>query len=127
MPSQPRVLVADDDRDLLHAVGVALARLGIDVVRVETGGDLIEKMAEEGPFDLLVTDVAMPWMNGLQAIGAVRTAGLGLPVVVITALDDEKLPAKVAAFGERTILLRKPFELAKLESTVARLLSEPRS
>ena len=67
MPLEGRVLVADDDAELLEVVADTLIRLGADVIRASTGAELIERLAEYGPFDLIITDVAMPWMTGLQA------------------------------------------------------------
>lgn len=125
--ARARVLVADDDRDLLDAVAAALGRLGLDVVCAGSGGELVEHMAEEGPFDLIVTDVAMPWMSGLQAMRAVRRAGISTPVIVMTALKDEATAAQVVALDETAVLLRKPFELAELEAAASRLLSSQRS
>lgn len=126
MISHPRVLIADDDRDLLDAVTAAVKTLGADVVRAETGGELIERMADEGPFDLVITDISMPWMNGLQALHAARTAGVETPVIVMTAMKNDRIPAQVAAVG-RTELLQKPFELDQLAAAVSRLLAERRS
>jgi CheY-like chemotaxis protein len=117
-----RILVADDDPDLLGTVADALERTGAEVVRAQTGGELIEALGEQGPFDLVVTDVAMPWMTGLQAIQATRYAGLVMPVIVMTALRDQNLPERVGALGDRTILLRKPFGFAELANAVARLV-----
>jgi CheY-like chemotaxis protein len=122
MVPHPRVLVADDDPELLAAVADALSRLGADVSRAESSAELIERLAGEGPFDLVVTDVSMPWMNGLQAIHAARMAGLGTSVIVMTALKDERIAARVEALGRRTILLRKPFDLKQLETAVEELL-----
>ena len=65
----------------------------------------------------------MPWMSGLQAMRAVRTVGLGVPVIVMTALDGERLPAQVRALGGNAVLLRKPFEFSQLESLASTLLS----
>ncbi len=121
--NHPRVLVADDDRDLLDAVAAAVTQMGADVVRAETGGDLIERLADEGPFDLVITDIAMPWMNGLQALHAARTAGDETPVIVMTAMKNERIPAQVEAAG-KTLLLQKPFELDELAEAVTRLLAQ---
>jgi len=118
-----RILVADDDPDLLGAVAAALERLGAEVVRAQNGGELIERLAEEGPFTLVVADVSMPWMSGLQVMYSARTAGLGIPVVVMTALKDQHLAEQVQALGPNAVLLRKPFELDELESAVSSLVS----
>ncbi len=117
-----RILVADDDPELLDAVAEALADLGADVVSAGSGAELIEKLADEGPFALVVTDIAMPWMSGLQAMATARTAGVGAAVIVMTALRDERIPAQVRALGRRAVLLRKPFDLSDLESVAATLL-----
>jgi CheY-like chemotaxis protein len=119
-----RVLVADDDPGLLEAVAAALTRLGARVTRAEDGAALIEHLAADGPFDLVVTDLAMPWMTGVRAMHAARTTGLGTPVIVMTALDDDWVPARVAALGPNAALLPKPFNLADLESLASRLLAE---
>lgn len=118
-----RILVADDDPDLLRSVAAALERLGAEVVRARNGGELIERLADQGPFTLVVADVSMPWMSGLQVLYSARTAGLGIPVVVMTALKDERLVEQVQALGRNAVLLRKPFELDELESAVTRLVS----
>jgi CheY-like chemotaxis protein len=115
-----RVLLAEDDLALMGTISHALAVLGYAVVRAENGAELIEQLAEKGPFDLVVTDVSMPWMDGLNAIRSMRTAGLPTPVIVITALADQDIPARVRALSP-AILLRKPFELRELEAALASL------
>ena len=118
-----RVLVADDDPQLLEAVCDALDRMDADVVRASTGADLIEQLATAGPFDLVVTDISMPWMSGLQAMRSTRAAGLATSVIVMTALTDQRIPAQVKSLGENAVLLRKPFELSELQSAASTLLS----
>ena len=121
-----RILVADDDLQLLDTVAEALRRLGADVVQAESGAELIEQLASEGPFDLVVTDISMPWMSGMQALRSVRMVGLGMPVIVMTAHGDERVSEQVQALGPNAVLLRKPFELDDLETAAAKLLSAPR-
>jgi CheY-like chemotaxis protein len=126
MLTRARVLVADDDPQLLDAVSDAFTKLDANVVRASSGADLIEQLATAGPFDLVVTDISMPWMSGLQAIRSTRAAGLSTSVIVMTALADPRIPAQVKALGAHAILLRKPFELSELESAASMLLSSRR-
>ena len=123
MLSRARILVADDDLELLDAVAEALSHLGADVVRARTGGELIDKIADEGPFSLVVTDISMPWMSGLQAMHSVRTAGLATPVIVMTALKEGRVADQVRTLGRDAVLMRKPFALADLQQTARTLLS----
>ena len=120
--SGARVLVADDDPELLESVTEALTRVGADVVQATNGAQLIEHMADHGPFDLVVTDIAMPWMSGVRAMRAARTAGLGMPLVVMTALRDAGIAAEVKSVG--ATLLRKPFALGELETVAAKLIAK---
>ena len=124
MLTRARVLVADDDPELLEAVAETLTRLGADVIQASNGAQLIEQLADQGPFDLVVTDIAMPWMTGVRAMRAARIAGLGTPLIIMTALRDGSIPDQVSALG--ATLLRKPFELAELESAAAKLLAQGR-
>lgn len=118
-----RILVADDDREMLDAVADALRQLGAEVVLAESGAELIVRLAGEGPFSLIVTDVSMPWMNGLKAMQSARAAGHAMGVIVMTALRDARIDAQVHALGRNVVLLRKPFELSQLEAAAAKLLS----
>jgi two-component system cell cycle sensor histidine kinase/response regulator CckA len=117
-----RALVADDDGELLSLVTQALERHQITVVAVQCGGDLLEAIANNGPFDLIVTDVQMPWMTGLHVMHTMRSAGLPVPVVVMTALRDPTIPHQVAQLGGHAVLLQKPFTLARLYSAIDRCL-----
>jgi CheY-like chemotaxis protein len=126
MLSRARVLVADDDPQLLDAVSEAFSQMDANVVRASSGADLIEQLATAGPFDLVVTDISMPWMSGLQAIRSTRAAGLATSVIVMTALTDPRIPAQVQSLGANAVFLRKPFELSELESAAAMLLAARR-
>ena len=101
---------------LLEMVCEAFNRMNANVVRASSGADLIEQLATAGPFDLVVTDISMPWMSGLQAMRATRSAGLATPVIVMTAVRDERVAARVKSLGENAVLLREtvPAECARV-------------
>jgi len=122
-----RALVADDDVEMLSLVSLALQKFGADVVAVTTGGELLERLANDGAFDVIVTDISMPWMTGMQVMHSARTAGLPVPVVVMTALRDPTLPAQVMSLGARAELLQKPFSIAELYAALRRCLATPAS
>ena len=122
------MLVADDDADMLAAVSDALASLGFDVLSVENGAGLIDRLAMDGPFDLIVTDISMPWMDSLKTLRSIRSAGVTTPVVVMTALTDEQIPARVQALGANAVLLRKPFGLDELAAAaLSKVAGGPRA
>jgi CheY-like chemotaxis protein len=116
---QLRALIADDDANLLEVVSFIVDQLGIEVMQATTGGELLEKLAEYGPFDVIVTDVAMPWMTGLHVVHSARAAGAWCPVIVMTALRDRKTNEQVATLGDHVLLLRKPFSVAALQAAMS--------
>lgn len=119
-----RVLVADDDGEILTLIEKALRQFyDADVVAVASGGELLDKIANDGAFDVIVTDVTMPWMTGLHVMHSARTAGLPIPVVVMTALRDPTLPEQVASLGAFAELLHKPFTLVELFAALRRSLA----
>ncbi|HEX8107704.1 MAG TPA: response regulator [Kofleriaceae bacterium] len=116
--TRSRALVADDDLEILDMVSRALSQLGLEVITASSGSDLLDKVAEQGPFDLVVTDVAMPWMSGLQVMHSARTAGMRCPVIVITALRDSRTGDQVETLGAQVRRLNKPFSMGELEEAV---------
>jgi two-component system OmpR family response regulator len=122
MKKSARVLVADDDSELLAVVSDVFADLGFDVARVGNGSELIGRLAADGPFDLIVTDISMPWMDGLKTVRSLRSAGVMAPVIVMTALRDPTIAAHVRALGSNAILLRKPFDLSEITAAAEMLV-----
>lgn len=119
-----RALVADDDPEMLSLVCNALDRFDADVVAVASGGELLETIANGGPFDVIVTDIAMPWMSGLQVMQSARTAGMPVPVVVMTALRDPTLFDQVSSLGTHAELLYKPFTIDELFAALRSCLAD---
>lgn len=119
-----RAIVADDDANLLEVVSEIIDHLGIVVVQASSGAELMTKLAHEGPFDVAVVDVAMPWMTGLHVMISARSAGMMCPVVVMTALRDARTTSQVIALGDHVHLLAKPFSMAQLEAAVLSSLEE---
>ena len=116
-----RVLVADDDPEMLELVAnIAKRHLGAEVTRVATGHELLDAIAH-GAFDLVITDISMPWMTGLQVMHSARTAGLPVPVVVMTGMENPDLGVQVDALGTRARLLHKPFTLQELLAAVGEI------
>jgi two-component system copper resistance phosphate regulon response regulator CusR len=81
----------------------------------------LKRLGEDGAFDLIIADVLMPWMTGLQVASSVREAGLEVPVILMTGTRDSTLDERVDSL-DRTVLLRKPFGDRELRAAVQKLL-----
>jgi CheY-like chemotaxis protein len=116
-----RILVADDDADLLEVLVESLTEAGANVASVKSGAELLKRLGEDASFDLVIADVLMPWMTGLQVASSVRDAGLEVPVILMTGARDASLDERVDSL-DRTLLLRKPFDQGELKAAVQKLL-----
>ena len=117
-----RIAVAEDD-DVMRAWLVNALTVGeTDVHQATSGAELVALLAEHGPFDLLVTDLSLPWMDGLQVIASARSAGVRTPVLFVTGHDHEGLAGLIARFGD-SLLLRKPVGIAELRAGAQNLLA----
>ena len=119
---QPRVLVVDDEasvRDLLSKT-LALAEYVVDVV--PDGRVALERMRQFG-YDLLITDLKMPGIDGLTVIHEARRLHADLPVIIITGFSTEASAIEAANLGVSGYLT-KPFKVPKVLSVAARALGE---
>ena len=113
------VLVADDDPQMLRLVASALAPLG-EVTTVDDGDELLQAIANS-TFDLVVTDLSMPWMTGLYVACSARRSGLRMPIIVMTASPISA--TSLDYIGGETVLLRKPFLKDELTTLANQLLA----
>lgn len=115
-----RILIADDDENCRALLETALRTPDTEVIAACDGGELLACVADNGPFDLIVTDIDMPWMHGLQVVASMRQAELSTPVLVITGMTSPNLPAAVANLGRSSILF-KPINIAEVRNAIAAL------
>ena len=118
----PRVLIADDEASMRALVARAIAMDGHETVTAQDGAEALDILTRErGAFDLLLTDIQMPIMDGIAlALSAARDFP-GLTILLMTGFADQRERAK----GLQAIVadvLTKPFSLADLRATVARVL-----
>lgn len=86
-----RVFIVDDERIIREGLCRMVRRLGEDWSVVGTaanGGDAIDQMSKIGPVDLLITDVRMPVMNGLQLISKIRDQWPSMNIIVLSGYND---------------------------------------
>ena len=116
MAAGEKILVVDDERRLREFVALALRSAGYEVTLAADANDLDSDAA-----DLLVMDVNMPGISGLEAVRKLRAAGDDVPVVMLTACDDDD--SMLAAFDVGADdYLTKPFNARELVARVGAVL-----
>jgi CheY-like chemotaxis protein len=120
-----RVLVVDDEPDSRELVAAILATVGAEVSSVGSATEALDQM-EQQRFDLLISDIGMPDMNGYELIGKVRQLseehGGRIPAAALTPAPESRLKRALAA-GYENAPFRSLFEAADL-ITVATFLAE---
>jgi len=110
------VLLVEDDVAIRGVYAKVLSSAGHDVHTADNGLQAIEKLAEK-PFDVVVSDISMPGMSGMDLLKAIRTRNEAIPVILMTACPDVRTAAEAV---ERRALryLLKPVPLGDLRSAV---------
>jgi two-component system cell cycle response regulator CpdR len=116
-----RILVAEDDDAMRQFLAVALARAGHDIVAVEDG-DIAARTIEQDHYDILLSDIRMPVVDGLALARAARDRLPRLPILLITSYAAEALSAR-DLIARDVRIFSKPFHLHDLVRQVTHLLS----
>jgi len=116
-----RVLIVDDDESIVHVVQDALGLFRHDhAYAVETAADGAEGLAalDRGQFDVILLDLYMPKMTGLELLTEIRRRGLQTPVLMLTGNEDNKSAASAIKTGIFAYV-PKPFDLQQLEMLIS--------
>ncbi len=107
-----KILLVEDDRDLANGLVVALRAEGFIIVQVALGADAINQVNQFNP-DIIVLDLGLPDMDGLEVLKFVRKAKLNIPILILTARSavDDKVDALDNGADD---YLAKPFEMMEL-------------
>jgi DNA-binding response OmpR family regulator len=116
-----RVLLVEDDHDIAEPLGRALARDGYDVLTATDGRSAVLRALDE-PLDLIILDVGLPELDGLEACRHVRDVHPALPILMLTARDAE-LDAVSGLDAGADDYVTKPFRLAELLARIRRMLA----
>ncbi len=114
------LLVAEDNKTNQHIIAAHLEDLGISFEIVENGKEALKKALEK-PYDLILMDIQMPQMNGLDAARRIKEEGVRIPVIALSATCDLEDKNKAAEAGMDDYLC-KPFEQAQLRALLSRYL-----
>lgn len=125
--SRGRILVIDDDPLVGHSLKILLERAAYQTQVASIGLAALDAVSSEA-FDLILTDIRMPGMNGIETLKAIRELRheLGkvlLPEIVITAYEDKGVREEAEHLGVRDFIL-KPFEIEELLAALERNLPQ---
>jgi response regulator RpfG family c-di-GMP phosphodiesterase len=115
-----RVLVVDDEETIRLALSKFMRSRGFEVTAAGSGADALLRLRAE-PFEVMLCDVRMPRMSGIEVVGAALEIDPQLAVIMLTAVNDAPTATEALARGAADYLI-KPVELADLHQAVRRAL-----
>jgi DNA-binding response OmpR family regulator len=121
MTAKKRVLVVDDDRELLESVRAALSTRGYEVLVARDGAEALSKVERDRP-DLMVLDLVLPRRSGLTVLERMSHTGMrSTPIIMMTGTDEQR-HRDVAASRGVSVFLSKPFAIEQLLKEVETIL-----
>ncbi|HLG44111.1 MAG TPA: response regulator [Nitrospirales bacterium] len=125
-PGNGRILIVDDESSIRKVLRVTLTDAGYEVVEADHGGRGIEVIRSDDNMlmvDVIICDIRMPKINGLEAIDFFRQQFPSVPIIVLTGFPDTKMATNLITKGVVDYLV-KPVEDAKLLASVKAAMAQ---
>ena len=119
-----KILLVDDAAFMRKMIKETLSKNGYtELFEAVDGADAVEKFSEIGP-DLVIMDITMPNMDGLEALKAIRAADANANVVMCSAMGQETMVIDAIKSGAKDFIV-KPFKIERVLKTVTSIVGEP--
>jgi len=115
-----KILFVEDETDLVTIISDTLTKLKANFETAENGKVAFEKFQATNDFDLVVTDINMPVMNGLELIKSIREVDANIPVIIMSAHTEPEYIKSAEELGVDNYLL-KPFDFIKFINIISEL------
>ena len=115
-----KILFVEDEQDLITIISDTLTKLQATFLTANNGLEALEVLETVSDIDLIVTDINMPSMNGLELIEEVRKTNKDIPIVIMSAHTESEYIKSAEELGVSNYLL-KPFDFIKFINLVSQL------
>ncbi len=117
-----KILVVDDDPNMHRLINLYLKDSKAEVVTTSSGRMALQKMTKQG-FHLIISDMQMPQMDGIELVKKIRSLGSTIPVLIVSAFGYYSHASKAIRAGAN-VVLEKPFERDELLRVIKQLIQK---
>lgn len=118
---QKKILVVDDSETMRQMVSMTLQRSGFKILTAENGAKALQMIKETNDLNLVITDINMPVMSGLQLLKNLRDENKDISVIILTTESEERMKKEAVSLGAMGWIV-KPFKPTNLSDIVSRVL-----
>lgn len=126
MKNKQKIIIIDDEKTLLHTMAFTLKRKGYDVVIVEDGKNahkkIIDSYKNDELYDLIITDIQIPGLSGIELIIKIREAKIKIPILAISGFGNMKMVVNLMRAGCNDYL-DKPFSMNEFLDRISKLVN----
>ncbi|MHB1176034.1 MAG: sigma-54-dependent transcriptional regulator [Sulfuriferula sp.] len=119
--SGQQILIVDDEARMLRVLEIMLQKMGHDICCASNGMEALQSL-QESPVDLVISDLRMPGMDGIELLNQLRAQGNNVPFIIMTAHGTIQSAVESMKLGACDYILR-PFDIEALELTINRILA----
>ena len=120
--NKKRILVVEDDAEMRSLLKDFFKEEGFETDSVSNGSEVFRKLVRE-PFDLVITDIRMPGLTGLDILPGIKKLQPNVPIIVITAFGSDEIRHRAMARGA-TSYLEKPIHFHNLRTLIHDMFSK---
>lgn len=113
-------MIVDDSRTIRQQVSFTLGKAGYQVIEAEDGLDGLNKLKDNGDLAMIISDVNMPNMNGLEMVEKIKADGVTVPIIMLTTEGAADLIQRAKAAGAKGWLV-KPFKPEQLVAAAQKI------
>lgn len=117
-PNRPRILIVDDDDEMLKFLSHLLKGLGCDATAARSGLEALSRLAEDGDYNCVLTDLTMPYMDGWEFARYAKALRPCLTIIALTGLDPNSVIPRLDGMGISHALF-KPVKVEYIKAVIA--------
>lgn len=120
--SAPSIIIVEDEKDVREVMAEMMSYFGYDTLIVPSGEDALNSLRDRN-FDLIITDLGLPGIDGRELVRRIRLGGIDTPILITTGVELENNKTELERYASCDFI-QKPFKVDDLNLKISELLQQ---